>query len=64
MLWSVDDLRAPLAEGRTLDDLGLQAGDRIVLPQAGSSVTDPIVERLVRNVPFFLLSAFLGASIR
>ena len=64
VLWSVDDLRAPLAEGRTLDDLGLQAGDRIVLPQAGSSVTDPIVERLVRNVPFFLLSAFLGASIR
>ena len=31
VLWSVEELLAPVAEGRTLDDLGLRAGDRIIL---------------------------------
>ncbi len=31
VLWSVEELLAPVAEGLTLDDLGLQAGDRIIL---------------------------------
>ena len=36
VLWSVDELLAPVAAGRTLDDLGLQAGDRIII-RAGSA---------------------------
>ena len=31
VLWSVEELLVPVAEGRTLDDLGLRAGDRIIL---------------------------------
>ena len=52
-------------EGRTLDDLGLQAGDRIVLPPANTSVAEsPVFQQLVRNAPWLLMSALLGASIR
>ena len=65
LLWSVEDLLAPLAEGHTLDDLGLQAGDRIVLPpETPSAAESPIMQGLIRNAPFILLSALLGASIR
>ena len=32
-VWGGDRLRRALAEGRTLDQLGLRAGDRIILPQ-------------------------------
>ena len=43
VLWSIEELLAPVAEGLTLDDLGLQAGDRIILregsaPGAGGGV--------------------------
>jgi protein involved in polysaccharide export with SLBB domain len=33
-IWSGDDVRRALAEGRTLDQMGLRAGDRIILPQS------------------------------
>ena len=32
--WSGDDVRRALGEGRTLDQMSLRAGDRIILPQA------------------------------
>ena len=65
VIWSFEDLRVPLAEGRTLDDLGLQAGDRIVLPPANTSVAEsPVFEQLIRNVPWLLMSALLGFTIR
>jgi protein involved in polysaccharide export with SLBB domain len=34
VIWSGDDVRRALAEGRTLDQMSLRAGDRIVLPQS------------------------------
>jgi len=34
VIWSGDDIRRALAEGRTLDQMGLRAGDRIILPQS------------------------------
>ncbi len=47
VLWTVEELLAPVADSRTLDDLGLQGGDRIILqeessPSAGNGLT-PIV---------------------
>jgi hypothetical protein len=32
VLWEGDELQAVIAEGRTLDQLNLQAGDQIMLP--------------------------------
>lgn len=65
VLWTVEDLLAPLAEGHSLDDLGLQAGDRIVLPpETPSAAESPILQRVIQNVPYILISAFLGASLR
>ena len=37
LLWSVEELLTPVAAGRTLDDLGLQAGDRIILREGSAS---------------------------
>ena len=34
IIWSGDDVRRALAEGRTLDQMSLRAGDTIILPQA------------------------------
>ena len=34
-LWSGDRLQAALARGATLDEMGLRAGDRIVVPEPG-----------------------------
>jgi protein involved in polysaccharide export with SLBB domain len=38
-LWKPDALQRAIAEGQTLDDLGLEAGDRIVVPRRGGGVT-------------------------
>lgn len=34
VIWSGDDVRRALAEGRTLDQMSLRAGDTIILPQS------------------------------
>jgi protein involved in polysaccharide export with SLBB domain len=44
-IWEGDPLQQAIAEGRTLDQLNLQAGDRIVVPQSGGNAWD-----LVRNI--------------
>ncbi len=36
VLWSVEELLAPVADGRTLDELGLRGGDRIILREGSS----------------------------
>ena len=63
VLWSVDELLAPLADGRTLDDLGLQAGDRIILPEEADDASLP-VQQVVRNALFILVPLVLGVSLR
>ncbi len=64
-LWSVEELLAPVAEGRTLDDLGLQPGDRIILRGGSASVVQsPFLQRLIQSLPFILVSVLLGRTIR
>lgn len=41
-LWKPDALQRAIAEGQTLDDLGLQAGDRIVVPRRAAGVTSTV----------------------
>ena len=65
VLWSVEELLAPVAEGRTLDDLGIQPGDRIILREAGASVVQsPFLERFIQSVPYILVTVLLGTAIR
>ena len=63
-LWSVEELLAPVAEGRTLDDLGLQPGDRIILvPAGGSEVQAQILQQTIRTFSFIMLGLLVGGSI-
>lgn len=68
VLWSVEELLGPVAAGRTLDELGLQAGDRIVLPvtlsPAGGGVQGQFLQRTLQSAPFIVISLILGRSIR
>ena len=63
VLWSVDDLLAPVAEGRTLDELGLQPGDRIMLregsaPGAGvGGITQSLISAVLITLPLVLITA-------
>ncbi len=66
VLWSVEELLVQVADGRTLDDLGLQAGDRIILPGgigpggAGSS----ILPQVLRTGTVVLFSVLIRELIR
>ncbi len=65
VLWSVEELLTLLAAGRTLNDLGLQAGDRIMLlegsaPSAGGGLTSLLVSTLSAAVTTVLLATILG----
>ena len=61
-LWSLEELLAPVAEGRTVDDLGLQPGDRIIVAQ-GTSTSGALssLGRTVQNFAFIMVGAFLRA---
>lgn len=55
VLWSVEELLTPVAAGRTLNDLGLQAGDRIMLregsaPRVGGGLTPILVTTLLATL--------------
>jgi hypothetical protein len=64
VLWSIEELLAPVAEGRTLDDLGLQAGDRIILREGSApGVGSPVLQRALESLPFVLATVLLGVSI-
>ena len=62
VIWSVEELLAPLADGRSLDELGLQAGDRIVLPEAVGSTG--VLWRVLRSAAYVALPMFLGIRLR
>ena len=68
VLWSVEELLAPVADGRTLDDLGVQAGDRIILPEGpapgGGGADSQILGRVIQSFTFVLVPVLLGAVIR
>ena len=64
ILWSVEELLAPVAAGRTLDELGLQAGDRIILregsaPGAGGGLTPLVLSMLLATVTTVLNVIYL-----
>lgn len=70
VLWSVEELLAPVADGRTLDDLALQAGDRIILPEgsagfggAGAGGQSLILQQVIRSASFIVIPVLLGALI-
>ena len=61
VLWSVEELLAPVADGRTLDELGLQAGDRIILPELAGTTAIPW--QVLQYASYILVPVFLGVSI-
>ena len=63
-LWSVEELLAPVAEGRTLDDLGLQPGDRIILQASTSVAQSPILQRTIQTFSYLIIGALVTAIIR
>ena len=63
VIWSAEELLAPVANGRTLDDLGLQPGDRIILPVDADDGLSP-VQQVVRDALFILVPLVLGVSLR
>ncbi len=62
MLWSVEELLAPVADCRTLDELGLQAGDRIILPEEAG--TTAILWRVLQGVAYVAFPVLLGVRLR
>lgn len=65
VLWSVEELLAPVADGSTLDDLGLQAGDRIiVLPGEAGGASSAILQQVLQNTLYIVVPLLLGVSIR
>ena len=67
VLWSVEELWTPLADGRTLDDLGLQAGDRIILPEGpgpgGGGAGSQIFAQGMQRASFVLIPLLLATFI-
>ena len=64
VLWSVEQLRAPVADGRTLDGLGLQAGDRIILPTPAAGGRSAMLWRVIQGVAYVAFPVFLGVRLR
>ena len=63
-LWSFEELLAPVAEGRTLDDLGLQPGDRIILRGGASAVPSNIVGQTIQTFSYFVIGALVASIVR
>ena len=64
-LWSVEELLAPVAEGRTLDDLGLQPGDRILVVPGGnaSDIQAVALQQTMRTLTYIVIPALVGLVI-
>lgn len=64
VLWSVEDLVSPLTEGRTLDELGIQAGDRIISPAqtagGGGFFQSQVRGPLIQTVTWLVIPALIG----
>ena len=65
-LWSFEELLAPVAEGRTLNDIGLQPGDRIILVQGSttSRTESVLLQQTIRTFSYIAIPALLGFIIR
>jgi len=63
VLWSVEDLLVPVADGLTLDELGLQAGDRIVLPQDVPNTQAQVLQQFLQNALFIAIPLLLRVGI-
>ena len=64
VLWSVEELLVPVAAGYSLDDLGLQAGDRIVLPQLVYGTQSPFLQQVIQSTAYVLIPLLLTAIVR
>ena len=72
VVYSVQDLLVPVAEGRTLDEVGMQAGDRIELPvaigaaaQAGAAgAQSPVGQLITRTLNWVVIPLLLGPIYR
>ena len=65
VLWPVEELQAPGSEARTLDDLGLQAGDRIVLPPPKAFGTQsPFLQQIIQSTAYVAIPLILTAILR
>ena len=60
-LWSVEELLAPVAQGRTLDEVGLQPGDRIILQGSAQS---PILQRAIQTFSYVMVGALVRDIVR
>jgi protein involved in polysaccharide export with SLBB domain len=67
VLWSVEELVNMVASGSTLDDLGLHAGDRIVLPvdlqAAAGGGQSRVMQQVIQSASYVLIPLLLGAVI-
>jgi polysaccharide biosynthesis/export protein len=68
VLWSVEDLIGPVANARTLDQLGLQAGDRIILA-ADPDLVQPggesrVAQQMLQSAALLVLPILLRLGIR
>jgi len=63
VLWSVADLLAQVAAGSTLDDLGLQAGDRIMLREGSAPISGGLSPIIVSTL-VGVLTAIVINSVR
>jgi hypothetical protein len=59
VIWSVEELLGPVADGRTLDQLGLQGGDRIILTDEFAPAVGGVLGRVVRYSGYVLVPLLL-----
>ena len=64
VLWSVEELLAPVAAGGTLDDLGLRAGDRIILREGSAPGAGPDASTVLRSTVLVAIPALLISLLR
>jgi protein involved in polysaccharide export with SLBB domain len=55
IVWQGEALRRAMTEGRTLDDLGLRAGDRLVVPRRGTSAPAWVARVLLVPVTIYAI---------
>ncbi len=60
-LWSFEEILGPVAEGRTLDDIGLQPGDRIILVgRSASRLRSLILQQGMSAFSYIVMPTLLG----
>ena len=64
VLWSVEELLGPVAAGRTLDDLGLQAGDRIIVREGSAPGVGGGLSNILLSTVFVAIPTLITLIIR